>query len=107
MNKKEEAIKRLRYIRAEYEEPLELNSREDIRRGIQVYIDAIDMAIEAMQNERPKGHWVEVYDIDYLSYLYSCDQCGEPAPTKRETMCDQILTGYCPNCGARMVGGKE
>ena len=51
-----------------------------------------------------KGHWVEVYDLDYLSYLYSCDQCGEHAPTKRETMCDQILTGYCPNCGARMVG---
>ena len=92
-------------------------TREEAAKKFEPYIDnecytdsfqeACRMAIEAIKNERPKGHWVEVYDLDYLSYLYSCDQCGEPAPTKRETMFDQILTGYCPNCGADMRGEEE
>ena len=47
---REEAIKRLKVIcRRHFEAPLELNSREDTRRSIQVYIDAIDMAIEALE----------------------------------------------------------
>lgn len=63
-------------------------------------VAAINMAIEALQ-ERPKGRWIEVYDLDYLKFIWSCDQCGEDAPTKQET-CDQILKPFCPNCGAEM-----
>ena len=56
---------------------------------------------EALRQERPKGRWIEVYDLDYLKFIWSCDQCGEDAPTKPET-CDQILKPFCPNCGAEM-----
>ena len=59
------------------------------------------MAIEALRQERPKGRWVEAYDLDYLKFIWSCNQCGEDAPTKPET-CDQILKPFCPNCGAEM-----
>ena len=65
-----------------------------------INIEDLYVAIEALQ-ERPKGRWIEVYDLDYLKFIWSCDQCGEDAPTKQET-CDQILKPFCPNCGAEM-----
>lgn len=75
---REEAIKRLKYIRAEYEEPLELNSREDIRRGIQVYIDAIDMAIEAIE-------------VLARMKMLECGECGD------DSFC-------CKSCGKEYDG---
>ena len=99
MTKKEEAIKRLKYIRAEYEEPLELNSREDVRRGIQMYLDAIDIAIESMQNERPKGRWE--CGVQNGSNGYWCTNChagftGDNA----EWIAKEH--DFCPKCGAEM-----
>ena len=51
--------------------------------------DSIDMAIEALENQKT-GHWVEV-DLD----VYECSECHEG---------ESILTkdNYCPNCGAKM-----
>lgn len=52
---REEAIKRLEVIRAEHAKPLELNSREDVRNAIGVYLEAIDMAIEALRQMEEKS----------------------------------------------------
>ena len=68
--------------------------------------ESIDEVIKTAQQERPKGRWIEVYDLDYLKFIWSCDQCGEDAPTKAET-CDQILKPFCPNCGADMKDGES
>ena len=54
MNEKE-AFKRLKLIRTKYEEKLFLNSREDVRKGIQYFIDAIDMANKSLWLTMPKS----------------------------------------------------
>jgi predicted hydrocarbon binding protein len=100
MISKEEAITRLIIIRAEYfEEPLKLNSREDVREVIGKYLEAIDMAIEALSPpERPKGRW-KSYEIDGLPHLtvYQCSECGR---------FEEVKEPYC-HCGAEMVRGEE
>ena len=51
---------------------------------------------------REKGEWESYWDDAYLSESYRCSRCKEDAPSKAETMHDQLLTPFCPNCGADM-----
>lgn len=51
--------------------------------------------------------WEEYWDTDYLMYFHRCSECKNDAPAKRDTYCDQLLTGYCPECGAQMDGGVQ
>lgn len=50
------------------------------------------------------GYWEAYWGNDYLMYRHRCSECKEEALTKPETMCDQVLTRYCPYCGADMRG---
>ena len=56
--------------------------------------NALDMAIEALEQEPKTGHWI----------LGICDNCGydwgKDAPIAS-------VPNFCPNCGARMVEPKE
>ena len=47
------------------------------------------------------GEWEEYWDNDYMEYFHRCSKCKNDAPAKRDTYCDQVLTNYCPNCGAK------
>ena len=74
---REEAIKRL----------------EEARFTIQPYFymnEAIDMAIEALRQERPNGGW-KSYEID----VNECSECGYLSIFKYN---------FCPVCGADMRG---
>ena len=72
---------------------------------------AIRMTIENIPStnvvEVKHACWEEYWDDDYLTYFHRCSECKNDAPAKQETYCDQILTTYCPNCGAKMDGGKK
>ena len=48
------------------------------------------------------GRWVEQWNDDYMRYFHFCSECGKDALTKEETMHDEVLSLYCPNCGAKM-----
>ena len=63
--------------------------------------EAFDMAIEAIKNKRPKGHWIPQNHnktngmVSTLVYYYpKCSVCGHCAN----------YTNFCPNCGADMRG---
>ena len=62
--------------------------------------------IENAPTVEPKiGHWIE-YKPDY----HRCSNCNKDAfvkwsPSKRDNV--DVLTDYCPNCGARMVEPQE
>lgn len=58
-------------------------------------VQALRVAIEALQADRPHGEWIEKN-----SHTYICDHCGF----------EQAIYGnlyeynFCPNCGADMRG---
>ena len=83
MRKKQQELKRL--------------SRE---RRANIYIPA---DVEEVRH----GYWEEWWDDNYLSYCHKCSKCGGYPLTKEETTHDEVLSAYCPHCGAKMDGGEE
>lgn len=63
-------------------------------------VEALEMAIKALEQTRPKGKWIatENEDMDIVGYYCSC--CDLPMETEEKT-------NYCPNCGADMRGDSE
>ena len=80
--KKQEAIEWLKSIR---------------RTSIFEQVEAIDMAIEALQADRPSGEWI--CKGDYAM----CSKCGGLSDTQFDGV-ERIpkTTAFCPHCGARM-----
>ncbi len=63
--------------------------------------EAMTMAIEALENERPKGHWVP-YKHESCTYgktNYICSECGHVGTKFKE--------GFCMCCGADMRGDNN
>ena len=67
---------------------------------------ALDMVIEALKNERPKGHWVKKWSGNGWNedWDYTCSVCE-----KEYKKAGSVLyhSSYCPNCGARMKGADD
>lgn len=64
-------------------------------------VDALEMAIEALQ-EQKVGKWIEKDGFDGDVY-YDCSVCGESWTTIEGTPWDNDMN-YCPHCGAKMKG---
>ena len=63
--------------------------------------ESIDMAIESLSAERPKGEWQKVDEQPYFRKHFDnvcCSVCHHKGMRKYN---------YCPNCGAKMKGGAE
>ena len=71
--------------------------------GLKVKIEALDMAIEALQ-ERPKGRWE--YVVDDWWDVHRCTACGELWTLEAGTPQENNMN-FCPNCGADMRGEEE
>jgi DNA-directed RNA polymerase subunit RPC12/RpoP len=59
-----------------------------------------------------EGEWIDRYNGKYANSLYVCSLCGKRAPLDikanelgNEQMA-QMLSQFCPNCGAKMVGRR-
>ena len=67
------------------------------RTSIFEQVEAIDMAIEALQADRPSGEWI--CKGDYAM----CSKCGCLSDTQFDGV-ERIpkTTAFCPHCGARM-----
>ena len=59
------------------------------------YCEALKMAINALNNERPKGEWKHIID-EYNDV--ECPFCGFQE--------DGIYYNFCPGCGADMRGAE-
>ena len=69
--------------------------------------EAIDMAIEALENERPKGYWIlsqsqDKEDTDNGNYRFECSNCGYSDTHSKATE-----VPYCWKCGADMGGESD
>ena len=71
------------------------------------HLEAIDMAIEALENERPKGYWIlsqsqDKEDTDNGNYRFECSNCGYSDTHSKATE-----VPYCWKCGADMGGESD
>lgn len=68
----------------------------------------LQMCIEHLpsaQPKRKKGRWVEL-SHGILFHYYKCDQCGNTIDMNGINA-GRGDANYCPNCGARMEGGRN
>ena len=54
---------------------------------------------------KDEGHWKEIDDVYGDSY-FECSNCGVPWTLFAGTP-EENNINYCPNCGAKMVGGTK
>lgn len=80
---------------------------EDSRGIIRLHVAQIDELPRADVVKVKHGYWEEYWENSYMMYFHRCSECKNDALAKQETYCDQILTNYCPHCGAKMDGRKE
>lgn len=77
-----------------------IGTRKDFTDKGRATIDALDLAIEALRQERPKGEWE--HHIDRNGILWErCSECGDSTLSV-----DRENINFCPNCGAKMDGEK-
>ena len=68
-------------------------------------IEAIDMAIEAL--DRQKGEWIRKKDSWSDDSVVECSACGEEFVCTDLDVIDDLDWHFCPNCGADMRGDTE
>lgn len=67
-------------------------------------VEALKLAIKALESERPRGDWIVDEDNDILRFM-KCSNCGEVAEWLDGG--SQFISNFCPNCGADMRGGAS
>lgn len=86
-----EAIEHLKNINDRYPCSLDTTFRDECE------MIAINLAIKALEEQRPQGKWLHPY---ITNIACECSNCNLQLP----------ITDYfnfCPNCGAYMKGGTE
>lgn len=79
-----------------------INQLEDAKDGYKEYLsnEAIDIAIEALEQKPKKAIWIERSDIPRGCGEYLCSNCMDEYGI-------DLLYAYCPNCGAYHGNNKE
>lgn len=78
----------------------EVQSHIDLENGgnTQKVYDAIDIAIKALENERPTGEWIFDAEHSITIDMFKCSVCGSGG---------HVHFNYCPNCGAKMKEAED
>ena len=97
--------------------------REDAIKALYKYSfvskDVIEKEINAIPSaDRPQGEWIEVRAFDafggdeatWMAHgnpiaFHYCSECKEQ--TRLDEFGEEMLSKYCPNCGARMKGAND
>lgn len=69
-----------------------------IRKGLQISIRTIGVAPTLDYAPVKHGKWNNFGQISRTQWLHRCNLCGCPQDYNHN---------YCPNCGAKMDGGKK
>ena len=73
-------------------------------------INALNMAIKALEQESKIGHWKMKHYIDKNRQgfnMWMCSECYNEYSYDAETGVGITDAHYCPNCGAKMVEQQE
>ena len=77
--------------------PAMTNEEMHVIAACRTLAEMIDDAPTLDRAQASHGEWI--HDINNL---YGCSEC-----LQRETMSHKAMKRFCPNCGAKMDGGKE
>ncbi len=91
---REEAIKRLNLILETNK--MTLNGFNTPHEPLEKEIEALDMAIKALEQKPREGKWISKPNVYGVTYCSECDF---------ELKIDD--TNYCPKCGCRMIEPQE
>ena len=72
-------------------------------------VDLVDEQLDLQPTAEKHGHWVEENTRTH-SMQFKCSVCGRIAyypQNHHSTEPKRCGYAYCPNCGARMDGGKD
>ena len=107
-----DAISRQAVLDAIYK--MHMNGKEGVLHDLKTetgsdafFAETIADAVEALEelpsvNPQPKtGHWIKKEDD--TCWWYACSEC-EQEPLKNRWNDDDVLSTFCPNCGAKMEG---
>lgn len=61
-------------------------------------VEALDMAIKALEQEPKTGHWIE---SNIPNEKYVCSECGGGC-WYYDYQADVVKSRFCPNCGTKM-----
>ena len=86
---------------------LSIHGTMAVKSVLPVFTDLLEKQPTADVVEIRHGNWIEWWDDNYLTFCHKCSECGRYPLTKEETMHDEVLSKYCPNCGAKMDKGEE
>ena len=79
------------------------NSRQIERGMLKKHIEALDMAMDALKDYKPKtGEWVKITANDTFEEV-KCSACGVVEYFNKGWK----KYNYCPNCGAKMERGVD
>jgi hypothetical protein len=78
-----------------------------LKNGYKQVLEIVKQLSTADVEEVRHGEWEEYWDDNYLSFCHKCSECGNFPLTKEGTVHDEVLSVYCPHCGADMRGGKN
>lgn len=69
--------------------------------------DACVDALKDMPSAQKTGKWITKSDTNpyYTTWWYECSECGQKP--LRDGYGQEVLSDYCPNCGARMKCEEE
>ncbi len=97
-----------------------LNFLEETRDGLKgtpTFVELLNQCIDALQRRRPSADVAEVVHGEWEDKYHIVPLYGDKqmrGTFKTCSVCRFIVVGeslgpltYCPNCGARMDGGKE
>ena len=63
-------------------------------------VDALEMAIKALEREPKRGHWLDKGDF------YVCSECGKRMAyavlDSERSIAYAFMSDYCPHCGSAM-----
>lgn len=78
---------------------------DDYAKGFQTGLKAILKRPTIEAEPVRHGRWVHNVDYEEWAERYVCSECNRNAPTDGDYR--QVLTDYCPKCGAKMDGEQE
>lgn len=72
-------------------------------------VDALEMAIKALEQEPKTGRWIEVAKYSDGMHKIECSECEAHIFDRGHANSINVKNKYkyCPNCGCRMIESQE